>query len=45
MQIMLDVADYDMTHVFHIYKASIYTQQWGSPHCHAQTYRNDDLIL
>ena len=37
-----EVADYDMTHVFHI--QGEYILQQCSQHCHAQTYRNDDLI-
>ncbi|MDN8779991.1 deacetylase SIR2, partial [Staphylococcus aureus] len=37
-----DVADYDMKHVFHIQWE--YIQQQCSQHCHAKTYRNDDLI-
>lgn len=37
-----DVADYDMDHVFHI--QGEYILQQCSQHCHAQTYRNDDLI-
>ncbi len=35
-------AEYDMTHVFHI--QGEYILQQCSQHCHAQTYRNDDLI-
>ncbi|HCY7630941.1 TPA: NAD-dependent deacetylase [Staphylococcus aureus] len=37
-----DAAEYDMTHVFHI--QGEYILQQCSQHCHAQTYRNDDLI-
>lgn len=36
------VADYDKNHVFHI--QGEYILQQCSQHCHAQTYRNDDLI-